>query len=344
MVAAPSGPFGIATTGDGHWSFVALAGGHVAVFSDAQFAPKLVRVIALPAGSPFGLALTHDGRFLLAADGASGAVVLNVSEAEHGGTRPVAGVLSETSRAGGGAIQLAVSPHDRFAFVTLERAGQIAVYDLKAAIANRFHSSGFVGTVALGAAPVGMAISPDGRWLYATSEFASQSGTGTAMRGTLTVIDLQRVKTQPSHAIVATVSAGCGPVRVAVSPDGSAVWVTARESNAVLGFSASALLSDPDHALRANVAVGQAPVGLALFDHGNRLLVADSDRFDISGSTADLRVIDTTAALQHRPAVLGVIKAGKFPREIAPEPNRSTLLIANYASNQLEAIDTTQLP
>jgi DNA-binding beta-propeller fold protein YncE len=132
-------------------------------------------------------------------------------------------------------------------------------------------------------------------------------------------------------------------VRVVISPDGHTVWVTTRGSNALLGFSASRLMHDPAHALQADVRVGQAPVGLAIVDHGRRIVVADSNRFLVPGSTAGLTVIDTAAALAGKPAVLGFIEAGKFPREESLEPN-GTLLITNFASDQLEAVNTTNLP
>ena len=44
------------------------------------------------------------------------------------------------------------------------------MFDLRAAIAHEFRSSGFLGTIGLGRLVAGMAISPDGKWLYATSE------------------------------------------------------------------------------------------------------------------------------------------------------------------------------
>jgi hypothetical protein len=71
-----------------------------------------------------------------------------------------------------------------------------------------------------------MAISPDGRWLYATSEVAQrgqlpQQPAGAAgMPGTLSVISLRRAEQDPARAVVATAAAGCGTVRVVVAGDG----------------------------------------------------------------------------------------------------------------------------
>jgi DNA-binding beta-propeller fold protein YncE len=130
-----------------------------------------------------------------------------------------------------------------------------------------------------------------------------------------------------------------------VTSQGDVVWVTARGSNALLGFSAAALRGpDPDHALVTDVAVGEEPVGLALVAHGRRIVVADSDRFHAPGAHPDLSLVDPTAALAGRPALLGSITAGDFPREMSLEPDGGTLLVTNYSSRQLEAIDLTTLP
>ncbi len=102
---------------------------------------------------------------------------------------------------------------------------------------------------------------------------------------------LRRAETRPGRAVVATILAGCSPVRVITSANGRVVWVTARGSNAVLGFSAARLLTRPRHALVAHVQVGAAPVGLALVDNGIRLVVADSNRFGEKGASSNLAVI-----------------------------------------------------
>jgi hypothetical protein len=80
----------------------------------------------------------------------------------------------------------------------------------------------------------------------------------------LTVIDLQRAVRDPKGAVVAAVVAGCAPVRVAVSLAGATVWVTARDANALLGFSAPAVRTDPARALVSVTRVGQQPLGLAV--------------------------------------------------------------------------------
>jgi hypothetical protein len=346
MISLPASPFGVTVTRDGRWAFVALAGlASVGVFRIAgPGVPSLVRWVDT-GQEPVGEALTPDGRYLLVADDATGAAVISVSRAESGADGALAGTLAGGS--GGGAIEVAVSPDGRFAFVSLEDSGSIAVYNLGRALADGLRGPDLVGMIPTGIAPVGLAISPDGRWLYATSEVetVAAGGAGSAQgEGTLAVIDLRRAETDPAGSVVSTVAAGCSPVRVITSADGGVVWVTARGSDRLLGFAAGRLRTDPAHSLVASVAVGETPVGLALVGGGKQIVVADSNRFGTSGAASGLAVVDVAAALAGRPALLGYLTAGGFPREMALEPGGRTLLVGDFSSRQLEAVDVADLP
>lgn len=243
-------------------------------------------------------------------------------------------------------------PRARLAFVTLEDSQRAAVFNLGAALSRGFGPADYVGSIPLELAPVGITVSPGGRWLYATSEIAAR-GTGAARpiagpggalsEGTLTVIDLRRAETDPAASVVATVDAGCQPVRVTTAADGTQVWVTARASDDLLCFAAARLVSDPKRALVAAVRVGEAPVGLAAVRGSSLLVVADSNRFGANGATSDLDVVNVAAALAGRPAVVGHIRAGLFPRDMTLAPD-GTLLVSNFDSGQVEAVDVATVP
>jgi DNA-binding beta-propeller fold protein YncE len=354
MTTVPAFPFGVAAA-PGGWSFVVL-NSQLGVFRTAGSGPvRLVRKLALPVPDDTGAALSPDGRYLLVADGDLGAVVISVRAAETGAKHAVLGVLSAPSTAGSGAIEVAVAPGDGYAFLSLEygpapRAGEslsnlnlhgsIAVFNLRKALTSGFGSADYVGSIPGQLAVVGLAISPDGRWLYSTSEGEQQS----SQVGSLSVIDIAKAETDPAASIVARTAAGCNPVRVITSANGAVVWVTARASDALLAFSASGLRTDPAHALLADVRVGELPVGLALVRDGTMVVVADSDRFNVSGQAASLAVVSVPDALAHKPALLGYLPAGMFPREMALEPGGRTLLVTNYQSGQLEAVNIAALP
>ena len=109
-------------------------------------APTLVRTIPAP-GAAKGEAITSDGRYLLVA-GNHGAVVINVQQAEQGAASPVVGKL--TSPQGSGATQVALSPDDKFAFVTLQNSARMAVFNLQLALSGNFSPKDYVGSVPLG--------------------------------------------------------------------------------------------------------------------------------------------------------------------------------------------------
>jgi hypothetical protein len=230
--------------------------------------------------------------------------------------------------------------------VTLEYDQRAAVFNLADALSRGFGSADYVGSIPLGQAAVGLAVSPGGRWLYATSEVAAPAQHPVGIRapavrsgpapsasqaaragivpgeppGTLTLMNLQRAETDPAHSVVTTVDAGCQPVRVVTAANGTQVWVTARASDDALCFAAALLVTDPSHALVAVVRVGAAPVGLTAVREGTLIVVADSDRFSAPGAHADLTVINVADALDGRPAIVGDIPAGLFPRDMTAAP------------------------
>jgi YVTN family beta-propeller protein len=131
--------------------------------------------------------------------------------------------------------------------------------------------------------------------------------------------------------------AGCSPVRAVLSPNGARLYVTARASNAVLVFDTARLLTDPAHALLATVPVGTAPVGIAVAEHGQKIVVANSSRFGGRGG-GDLTIIDASKIREGRAAVIGVISAGTFPRELHKIPDGHALLLTNTNSEEIELI------
>src|ERR1700758_3047384 len=85
-----------------------------------------------------------------------------------------------------GSIEAAVSPDGDFVFVSLEEGSSIAVFNLRRALSAGFSAADYVGSIPAEPGPVGLAFSPDGRWLYSTSEASAAGG----QIGTLTVISV----------------------------------------------------------------------------------------------------------------------------------------------------------
>jgi DNA-binding beta-propeller fold protein YncE len=327
LVKTGGKPFDTVVTANGY-AFVSLTSA-LDVLRTAGPEPSGLRIILL--NSALGEALTHNQKYLLVS-GHSGLTVFRVSDLEHGLSTPV-GALSSPGRH---AVQVAVSPDDRFAFVTLQYSHAVAVFNLAKALTSGFGPGDLVGRIPVGANPIGLTVSPNGRYLYVASGLASP--TPVSGHGSLSVIDLRKAETSPATSVLKKISAGCGPDRVVVSGDGRTVWVSAGGANAVVAFSAAKLLSDPAHAMVARVAVGQRPLGLVLVNRGAQLIVADSDRDNASGSGANLAVIDVQRALHRQPALTGYLHTGSEPRQFALEPGGGTLLVVDTGSGQIQAV------
>jgi DNA-binding beta-propeller fold protein YncE len=320
-------PFGIAGTSDGKYVFVSVGNAVEVLSTNSALAPTLVRTIGANHADK-GAALTHDGKFLVAAAD-SGAVVIDVAQAESGGPNPVAGTL--TSPHGHGAVQVLISADDKFAFVTLQSSAEMAVFSLSTALTQGFPASAFVGYVPLDNQPVGMA--SDGNLLYVAN-----------IGGTVSVVSVGKAETSPASAVMATIPAGCQPARALLSRDGKVLWVSARGSDALLGFSTAKLLSDRNHALIARVMVGEVPLGEIFVDGGRRIVLADSNLNGLQTATSNLAVVSVAAALAGKPALLGYVATGQVPREFAILPGGKTLLVTDQHSHQVQAIRVADLP
>ncbi|TVY73271.1 hypothetical protein LSUE1_G006679 [Lachnellula suecica] len=345
-LSVPSFPFGLAYASNSI-AFSSLTTGIIGVLNTSNFEPTLIRTITIPA--PYyetgyaisGIAITRDKRTLYATVG-QGAVAIDVQKAVSGEANSIVGFLNGT--VGISAVEVTLSADDKYAFVSQEygnvatrNLGAIEVFGIDQSI-NGSISSTYVGYIALGDAVVGMALSADGSKLYATSE---QVGTVNTPQGTLSVLDVETLKTNPSDALLASFDAGCSPVRIAVSQNGEHVWVTARESNMLLAFDAAKLNSNPANsttAIVASVQVGTSPVGVVFVNHGKHIITADSNRFDYTNTPSGLTVVDVEGK-QGFPS----IPTGEFPREFAVSPDNKTLLVSQYGSQAIQVVDLFSL-
>ena len=326
-VPVNSNPFGVAVTPGGQYSFVSGGGSVTLLRTGTSLAPTVVRTFPV-AGADKGDAVTIDGNFLLAAAG-NGAAVINVTQAVQGAPNPLAGTL--TSPDGSGAVEVLITANEKYAFVTLQSSAELAVFNLQRGLAQGFSPADFIGYVPLPKQPVGMAT--DGTWLYVAS-----------IQGTISVLSMSEAETHPKNAVVSTAPAGCGSARALLSPDHKVLWVTDRQGDALVAFSAAKLRTDPKHALLARVMIGETPLSEALFRHGSRLVVADANLNNLTGVSSNLAVIDTAKVLKGQPGLLGYVPTGLVPRQLVIEPGGKTILVTLQKSGELQALNLKDLP
>jgi 6-phosphogluconolactonase (cycloisomerase 2 family) len=354
----PGKPFEPVITPDGCWIFVTLTqgassgGGGIAVVQRANGSLSIARTVPLQ-DAPTGAVLTHDGKLLVVADGGYLAF-LDVARLESGDGDPVLGYMGNGAPVG--FIYANVTADDRYVIASAERAAAVILIDLDSARAGGFRERGIAAKLDVGNAPISVTLSPDGRTLYTTSEVASAAWNWPRScrpenrnvrpnapfhpPGAIIAFDVAAALRDPSRAEITRVAAGCNPVRLVLSPDGSVAYVSARDDNTLLAFDTKRLVSDSAHALLGRTEVGVAPVGIAVVDSGHRVVVTSSNRF--GGGTGDhqpLTVVDAMRLRGGQPAVTGTIKAGAFPRELRLSADGRTLFVTNFGSSTLEMID-----
>lgn len=350
FTALPGAPFAAVASADGCVIFVSLSKqnsrdqGHIGVLQRRGGTTTLAHDIAV-AGSPSGMSLSHDGR-VLAVSNQTGVALFDTTRLLSGDGTPIVTANDQAAGAAdAGSVYTAISKDDKLLFVSDESAAAITVYDLPKL---RTGMNTAIGRIPTGIAPVGLAFSPDGRRLYATSELLP-SGRGAARcppagaggaptpQGALTVVDVAKAARDPAASILATIPAGCDPVRVTLSTDGTLAFVAARGQNSLLIFDTSKLVADSDHALLIAVRTGEAPVGVAVAS--GAVFVANSNRFAPAGRKGEwLTIIDPNTA-----RIIGSLQAGLVPRELQVTPDGHTLMVTNFGSSSLEMIDLSRL-
>ena len=323
--------------------------------------------------SVLGINLLPNGLGLAASLGVDGAIFYDLSTLQTCTSTGVQ-VSQGTVASDQGSFDVVVTPDGKYAFVANEYGvaagatteGNIGVVALQYDANGIVTAGTLLGQISTGGQAIaGVTISPDGSRLYVTSEIAGagstaagasnpvltettcvqQAGSKATANGLLTVIDVAKAEASPSSgassaAILATVNAGCSPVRAVETADLSTLWVAARGDNRVLAFSTGMLEANPGNALLGYADTGgTSPVGLRLFDKDKLLAVANSNRFGTAGTgTANATILSVAAPASA--SVVGTVATGTFPREITVGSDDRTLYLTNYNSQSFQVIAT----
>jgi DNA-binding beta-propeller fold protein YncE len=372
-VELPGNPFQAIPTRDGCHVFVSLVGpvepgdprrpprpgapmGGVAVVERANGEPSLMRVLPLE-GSPYGMALTHDGGLLIVTSDDRVAFI-DPARLIAGAPDAILGYLTDAPMAG--RVYANVTADDRWLFMSDESARAISVVDLAKARESGFSRDAVIGQIPVGRAPIALTFSADHRFLYTTSQVVPDEygwpaactapGSDTSRQrpryamGAIMVVDVAHATRDPANAVVGAVAAGCNPVRLVTSPRGDIAYVSARTDDTVLAFDTEKLTTDSARALLGRLRVGDAPVGLAVLNDGDRLAVTNSNRFGSGTAAPSLTIIDTRKVDRGELSILGSVGTGMFPRELRVTEDQRTLLLTNFGSKTLAVIDIARLP
>jgi DNA-binding beta-propeller fold protein YncE len=213
------------------------------------------------------------GKMLVLADG-NRVGFFDTARLVSGRGNPVLGYWNDGTEAPG-RTYVSVSADDMYLFVSDEQPGTITVINLAKAKASHFAATAMVGRIPVGNGPIAVTFSRDEKYLYSTSQFMDPSNDWPPEcqpewdpkapknpQGAVFVIDVAAAKADPTHSVVATVRAGCTPVRLILSPQGDVAYATARRENSLLAFDTRKLVLDPMGSLIGKVPTGTTPIGV----------------------------------------------------------------------------------
>ncbi|MFI5511700.1 beta-propeller fold lactonase family protein [Mycobacterium sp. NPDC051804] len=292
-------------------------------------------VATVPVGEgPRGVAVSPDGSraYVTHPDAGTVSVINTTTNTVIGQPIPV----GQISNPGPGSI--AVSPDGKRVYVSTSNGTNGSPTVTVMSAENDTYT--VVSTIPVGAGAPGLspsiALSPDGRRLYATSKHAAAVPSGTIVVGTLTVINTDN-NTIVGSPIPITSPPGSfypqagAPTSVAVSPDGTRVYVA---NNVGGGTSVTVINAEND----ANTVVGSPiPVsvgafGIAVSPDGSRVYVTNDDSY-----TGAVTVINTAT----NTVVGGPIPVGSLPQGVAVSPDGSRVYVVNNIDGTVSVINTT---
>jgi len=200
----------------------------------------------------------------------------------------------------------------------VERASESVIATLALAVVEPSKGKGNDKIREIGAKPMGVTFSPDGKYAYVTGRNS----------GNLVVVDAA------NPAILGHVDVGNKPQALAVSRDGTKVYAANRNGNEV----AVVDVTDPARpALVARIATGDKPEGLALLNDGTKLYVT-------SRTTNSVTVFDVHPAAPYA-SVRTTVPVGSGPWGVAvTKPDSSTgggefIYVTNRDDNTVSVID-----
>ncbi len=257
---------------------------------------------------------------------------------------PLSGKLVTTIQGFNGPLGVTGTPDGSKSYVTNSgpTPGTVSVIDTS--------TNQITKTVTVGSAPTGVDLSPDGQHLYVTNQndgtlsiIATSTDTVSAtiwVGGSPVGVEVTpdgahayiadfpntvKVLDTSTNQITATISDASlnGPTLVAISPDGSTVYVSDEIGNAVT------VIATATNTVTASIPVGQIPLGLATTSDGKLLYVAN-------GADNTVSVISTTSN-----SVLATISGFAGPEGVALSLDGKSILVANTVSNTISLIDVS---
>jgi hypothetical protein len=266
------------------------------------------------------LALTHDEKVLVMSSGDQ-LTFFDTGKLMSGEGDPLLGRIGgKQFRVGFGVV---ITPDDKYVLAVQSGTSVVVMVDLAKARVSGFNE-GAVVTSLPASFPIMLAVSPDGRFLYATNQRTPDvisaprtCSAGKEPEDVVSVYDLTKAATNggASATIGFAFPAGCNPQTIHLSPDGARLYVTAggeftdptipAAENVLAVFDTRPVLEGKPPTPLARVPVPTLPI--AVVDTGKRVVVGFLGIPARNPNPSNLLVIDAARIASGGTAILGTL-------------------------------------
>jgi YVTN family beta-propeller protein len=275
---------------------------------------------------PMNMELSRDGRWLLVTTNGNGDQTIDVIDVTAGKSVQVIQVAKSW-------LGLAFAPDGKRFFVSGGDDNEVLIYDFDAGRATaagriilgsrEYHAlddrqRGAARQAGRGefAFPAGLAVSPDGRRLYAAENLTNK----------VAVVDLT------NNQVVTKINVGEYPYDCAISNDGRRVYVSNWGSRTL------AVIDTATNQVAGTIPVGDHPNDIELTRDGKLLYVANANSNTVSVvDTARMKAVESISTALHPKSPIG-----STPNAVALSPDEKTLYIANADNNNVAVVDVAR--
>jgi DNA-binding beta-propeller fold protein YncE len=214
-----------------------------------------------------------------------------------------------------------ITPDDKYVLAVQWATSVVVMVDLAKARVSGFND-GAVVTSLPASSPIMLAVSPDGRFLYASNQRTPDvisaprtCSAGKEPEDVVSVYDLTKAATNGAAATTGFAFAGCNPQSIQLSPDGARLYVTAggefndptipAAENVLVVFDTRPALEGKPPTPVARVPVPTLPI--TVLDTGKRVVVGFLGIPARNPNPANLLVIDAARIASGGAAILGTL-------------------------------------
>jgi autotransporter-associated beta strand protein/YVTN family beta-propeller protein len=157
-----------------------------------------------------------------------------------------------------------------------------------------------ISSIPVGNSPTGVAVTPNGKYVYVANQTNHGSSSGQPIVGTVSVINTA------TNSVVSSIPVGFSPTGITVTPNGQYVYVANMNNQGVSGT--VSVISTATNTVVSTIAVGAAPIGVSVTPDGKYVYVSNSN-IGRSGPLVGIVSVISTATN----TVVGSIPVGTVP-------------------------------